>query len=315
MRVLVAGASGVIGQELLPLLTSVGHEVIGFGRTHRGAPDIVSNGGRFMALDALDAQMTAEIISDIKPDAVVNLLTAIPSRINPRKMADDFAVTNRLRTQGTKNVFYAAMRAGAKRFISQGLAYPYEAGAGSANEDVPLWSNPPKQFRTTLDALNTLERQTEEYNGTVLRFGHLYGPGTIYAPTGSFASDVRARKVPLVGGGTSTFSFTHIHDAATAILGALDKQLTGPLNIVDDDPTEMNEWLPEMARMLGAPSPKSAPALLARMAVGGWGVAFMTRLRGADNSRARLQLDWRPRYSSWREGFTQSLSATPPATG
>lgn len=65
----------------------------------------------------------------------------------------------------------------------------------------------------------------------------------------------------------------------------------------------MSEWLPILATMLGARKPKGAPAALARLAVGGWGVAFMTQLRGADNARAKATLDWRPRYASWRGGF------------
>lgn len=104
------------------------------------------------------------------------------------------------------------------------------------------------------------------------------------------------------------FSFTHTHDAATAVIAALDKPASGPLNIVDDHPVALREWLPELARMLGAPQPRKAPAVFARLAVGGWGVAFMNGLRGADNARAVLTLDWRPRYTSWREGFAAELN-------
>lgn len=141
----------------------------------------------------------------------------------------------------------------------------------------------------------------------MLRFGHLYGPGSIYAVDGSFTDQVRVGKVPLVGGGTAVFSFTHSHDAATAIAAALDKDITGALNIVDDDPSPMGEWLPFLADLLGQRPPRKVPAALARIAAGRWGVAFMTRLRGADNARAKLRLDWRPRYPSWRVGFPAEL--------
>jgi nucleoside-diphosphate-sugar epimerase len=99
-------------------------------------------------------------------------------------------------------------------------------------------------------------------------------------------------------------SFTHAHDAATAIIAALDKDVTGALNVVDDTPVLMRDWLPVYARRLGAPAPRRVPALLARLAVGPFGVAYMTRLRGADNSRARMRLDWRPRHAAMldREG-------------
>jgi nucleoside-diphosphate-sugar epimerase len=110
------------------------------------------------------------------------------------------------------------------------------------------------------------------------------------------------------------FSFTHVHDVATAILAALDKAVSGALNVVDDDPAPMGEWLPALSRLVGAPAPRRMPAALAPILVGGWGAAYMTGLRGADNARARLTLDWRPHYPSWRQGFHQELDhqrATP----
>lgn len=142
----------------------------------------------------------------------------------------------------------------------------------------------------------------------MLRLGHLYGPGTSFGPGGGFGRQLRAGKVPLVGDGGAVFSFTHAHDAATAILAAADRVLGGVLNIVDDDPTPVRAWLPEMAAMLGAPTPRRVPAWLARLLVGGWGVAFMTGLAGASNARARAQLDWKPTYSSWQDGLTADLS-------
>ncbi|MCX4616648.1 MULTISPECIES: NAD(P)-dependent oxidoreductase [Streptomyces] len=162
----------------------------------------------------------------------------------------------------------------------------------------------PRQFMPVLSALESLEEQTVTAGGTVLRFGHLYGPGSAYAGDGAFTAQVRAGKVPLVGGGHAVFSFTHADDAATAIVAALDRDTRGVLNVVDDDPAPLHTWLPVFAAGLGAPAPKNAPAALARLAVGGWGVAFMDRLRGADNARARLALNWLPRYASWREGLT-----------
>jgi nucleoside-diphosphate-sugar epimerase len=119
--------------------------------------------------------------------------------------------------------------------------------------------------------------------------------------------------MPIVGKGSATFSFTHTHDAATAVVAALTRPVTGALNIVDDEPVLLRDWLPAVAEILGAKKPGKAPTALARLAVGGWGVAFMTRLRGAGNARARLELNWRPRYASWREGFAAELGGGPAA--
>ncbi|TDC48278.1 NAD(P)-dependent oxidoreductase [Actinomadura sp. KC345] len=298
MRVLVAGSTGAIGRRLVPLLEAVGHEVTGLART-RGA-----DGGRLVTADALDRGAVTRAVAEAAPDAVVNLLTAIPAAPDPRRLARDFAATNRLRTEGTRNLYAAAEKAGAGRILAEGLAYAYQPGDGLAGEDAPLWTDrTPKQFAPVLAALVELERLTAGAGGLVLRFGHLYGPGTAFAKDGAFANRIRAGKIPVVGAGNSTLSFTHSDDAATALLAALDKDLAGVLNVVDDTPVTMAEFLPAFARTLGAPAPKRVPAALARLAVGGWGVAYMNGLRGADNTRARLRLDWRPRYPSWTAGL------------
>ncbi|MBI3688355.1 MAG: NAD(P)-dependent oxidoreductase [Actinobacteria bacterium] len=312
MRVLVAGATGVIGRQLVPLLTSVGHEVVGVSRTRHPAVTGPTGSTRFVALDALDRDAVTRVVRDVRPDAIVNLLTAIPAELNPKRMTSEFALTNRLRTHGTRNLLDAAEQVGVRRMIAEGLAFAYDPdGAGPAHEDAPLWRDPPRQFAPVLAALKELERLTTQAQGLVLRFGHLYGPGSSYATDGSFVRQVRAGKVPLVGGGTATFSFTHAHDASTAIVAALGKDTAGALNVVDDEPAPMSVWLPFLADVVSAPKPRSIPKAAARLAVGGWGVAFMTQLRGADNTRARLSLDWRPRYASWREGFVAELADRP----
>jgi hypothetical protein len=100
-------------------------------------------------------------------------------------------------------------------------------------------------------------------------------------------------------------------DAATAILAAIEHPTArGALNVVDDQPTLVHDWLPEMAAMLGRPAPRHVPAWLARLLVVGWGVAYMTGLAGAANAHARQLLDWKPTYSSWRSGLTADLGAS-----
>jgi len=303
MRVLVAGSSGVVGQQVMPVLDGAGHEAIGL--TSR--PPTQDARYRSVVADALDQAMLTEVVDDVRPDAVVHLMTAIPQRINPRKMTTEFLLTNRLRTEGTRNLIGAATAIGVSRILTQGLAYAYQPGQGLADEETPLWTESPVQFQSSVAALQELERRTVDAGGLVLRFGHLYGPRTAFAKDGAFLTDIEQGKLPLVGGGHAVYSFTHTRDAAMGVLSALDSAASGALNIVDDDPAPMHEWLPELAQQLGARAPRSIPAWVARMAVGGWGVAFMNKLRGADNARARLALDWRPGYQSWRDGFAAEL--------
>ena len=181
------------------------------------------------------------------------------------------------------------------------------------DEDAPLWRHPPSQFAPVVAAAVEQERRVTAAGGLVLRLGHLYGPGTSYGPDGGLTRRIRAGKLPLIGNGASMFSFLHAHDAATAILAAIEHPtVSGVLNVVDDQPTLVHDWLPELAAMLGAPPPRQVPAWLARLLVGGWGVAYMTGLAGASNTHARHQLDWKPTYSSWRDGLSADLGIRAP---
>ena len=311
MRVLIAGATGAIGRALVPVLSSVGHDVVAQSRRPSRAFDGVPGKVESVQADALDPVAVERLVTKVRPDAIVNLLTAIPPQIDPRHLARDFELTNRLRQDGTANLLAATSGLPDVHLVSEGLAYAYEPtqatdpAARSAEEETPFWADPPKQFAPNVKALRVLEQHTLSAGGTVLRVGHLYGPGTIYASDGSFTRQVLAGKAPLVGGGTSVFSFSHVHDVATAIVAAVDRRPGGAINVVDDEPAPMSTWLPYFADVVGAKPPKNVPAFAARLAAGSFGVAYMTRLRGADNARARLRLGWRPSYTTWRNGFKE----------
>jgi len=301
MRILLAGATGVIGRQAVPVLAAAGHRVIGLARTPARLPD-----AEVVAADALDPVAVARAVRAAAPDVIVHMATAVPDPVDPRHLARDMAPTDRLRTRGMANLIRAA---GDARVIAQGVAYAYDpAGTPVKDEDAPWLRDPPAQLAPSLAAAVEQERRVAAAGGLVLRLGHLYGPGSSYAPDGGLARLLRAGRLPLIGDGASLFSFIHAHDVATAILAAVEHPAArGALNIVDDQPTLVHDWLPEMAALLGAPAPRQVPAWLARRIVGGWGVAYMTGLAGASNAHAHLQLDWRPTYSGWQDGLTADL--------
>jgi 2-alkyl-3-oxoalkanoate reductase len=135
--------------------------------------------------------------------------------------------------------------------------------------------------------------------GLVLRYGGFYGPGA-----SQFLLDqVRKRRVPMIGGGTGIWSFTEITDAAAATVAAVERGAPGVYNIVDDEPAPVSEWLPYLAKVLDAKPPLRVPAWLGRLAAGELAVVMMTTMRGSSNAKAKRELDWTPRYASWREGF------------
>jgi len=306
MRVLLAGATGVIGRQAVPVLAAAGHQVIGLARTPIQLPD-----AEVVAIDALDRAAVTHAVESAHPEVIVHMLTAIPDPVDPRHLALDMALTNQLRTHATANLLAAA---GGTRVIAQGVAYAYDpAGSPVKDEGAPLWRDPPAQFAPEVAALAEQERRVTWAGGLVLQLGHLYGPGSSFAPQGGFGRQLRAGRVPLVGDGASMFSFIHAHDVATAILAAVEHPTAaGVVNIVDDQPTLVHDWLPEMAALVGGPAPRHVPAWLARLVIGGWGVAYMTGLAGASNLFARHQLDWKPAYSSWRDGLAADLGVRSP---
>lgn len=308
MKTLIVGASGVLGRPLVPLLASSGHEVVAASRSARPGPIDGLPNATSVRLDVLDAKTVHQVVAQHRPDAIVHVATAIPDPVDPKRVGEQFAQTNRLRTEGTANLVAAAQDNGVSRLVAQGLAYAYQQGDAIRTEDTPLWTNPPRVYAPVVDALRELETRTLDAGGTVLRFGHLYGPGTVYALDGSLTEMVRARKLPLVGKGGSWYSFVHVDDAASAILAAIDQPGTGTFNVVDDVPIRMREWLPWLAEVLGARPPQRFPTAIARMAVGPFGVTFMNGLAGASNARAKDTLRWQPRYRTFREGITAEFT-------
>jgi nucleoside-diphosphate-sugar epimerase len=313
MKIFVAGATGALGRPLVAQLVKKGHEVTGMTRTESKQDLLRDLGARPVVADALDPDAVARAVAEADPDVIVHQLTAIGA-FNPRRMERDFAPTNRLRTEGTDHLLAAGRAVGIKRFVAQSFApWPYARTGGPVKtEDDPIDTEPPAQVRTTLEAIRYLERAVtgaEWTEGIALRYGGFYGPGTSLGlnPVGEQIEMVRARKFPLAGKGTGVWSFIHIEDAAAATVEAIEHGKRGIYNVVDDEPAPVSEWLPELAKAIGAKPPRRVPLWLARIAGGEAAAIMMTELRGSSNTKAKRELGWQPRYPSWREGFAKGL--------
>jgi nucleoside-diphosphate-sugar epimerase len=309
MRVFVAGAAGVLGSPLLPKLVAAGHEVTGTTRRPERAEAIRAAGAEPAVCDALDAGALGEAVAAARPDAVVHLLTALPQRYNPR--SDYLAETNRIRIEGTRNLLAAASAVGARRVVAESIAFAYrQEGDWVKSEEEPLATGAGK-FGATFGAVAELERQVlegEGFEGIVLRYGWLYGPGTYYDRGGQQAEEVERRRFPVVGKGSGVFSFLHVEDAADATLAALERGAPGAYNVVDDEPAPLREWLPVYADALGAKPPRRVPAWLARLIAGKAAAGAALAMRGASNAKAKRELGWVPAHPNWREGFARDLS-------
>jgi nucleoside-diphosphate-sugar epimerase len=310
MRILIAGASGAIGRRLVPMLADGGHEVIGTTRTADKVELLHDLGAQGVVMDALDPAQVMRVVTEAKPDVVIHQLTAIGST-NLRDFDATFALTNRLRTEGTDHLLAAARAAGVGRFVAQSYTgwNNIRTGGPVKTEDDPLDPNPTVRSRKSMAAIKYVESTVAgaPLDGVVLRYGTLYGPGNAIGAGGDVLRMIRKRQLPVVGGGGGIWSFIHVDDAAAATVIAAEGGPTGLYNITDDEPAAVRDWAPYLASVIGAKPPLRLPAWLVRPMIGEHGVSVMTQIRGASNAKARREMGWAPRYSSWRQGFRDGL--------
>jgi 2-alkyl-3-oxoalkanoate reductase len=313
MRIFVAGATGAIGRGLVPALLSAGHSVIGLTRSAGKAETIRRMGAEPIVADGLDGARIRAAVVSTRPDVIIHEMTDLGGVTDFRHFDRAFAVTNRLRTEGTAILLTAAREAGVKRFIAQSFCgWTFSRNGGPVKTEADeLDHDPPQELRRTLDAIRDLEQSvtsSAEPQGIVLRYGSFYGPDTgMLAP--ATIDQLRRRRMPLIGDGAGWWSFIHIDDAAAATVAAVDHGTAGNIyNIVDDDPAEVREWLPVLAAVVGAKPPFHVPAWIGRLLAGEHMVSMMTQVRAGSNAKAKNELGWRPAHPSWREGFAEVAS-------
>ena len=319
MKVFVAGATGVVGRALVPLLVAQGHEVVGMTRSASKQDLVRSLGARPVVADALDPDPVAQAVASAEPEVIVHELTALSGKMSVRDMRHPERsplgmMTNRLRTEATDHLLAAGRAVGARRFVAQSFAAFRWARTGGPvlTEDDPLDPNPPAALRVPLVGILHVEQAVpaiEWGEGLVLRYGGFYGPGTAIsrAPDATVAMAVRKRRFPILGDGGGVWSQVHVEDAAAATLAAVDHGQPGIYNIVDDEPAPVREWLPALASALDAKPPRHVPRWLGRLAGGEAATLMMTEGRGASNEKAKRDLGWQPHYASWRVGYVQGL--------
>jgi len=310
MKIFVAGATGALGRQLVPRLVANGHDVVGMSRDPSKRDAIRALGASPVFADALDRDAVARVVSTAEPEVIVHQLTALSGPMNLRHFDRVFSQTNRLRTEGTDHLLSAGRAVGVRRFVAQSFAgWPFARSGGMVkSEDDPLDPTPPAAMRSTLDAIRYLEDAVTGAGwteGIALRYGGFYGPGTSMSADGDHLAMIRKRRFPVVGDGGGMCSFIHVEDAADATVAAVERGRRGVYNIVDDDPAAVAEWLPAVARTVGARRPRRLPRPLARLLAGEAATVMMTDGRGASNAKAKRELGWAPGHPSWRDGFAE----------
>ena len=312
MRVFVTGGTGALGKFLLPQLMENGHEVVALTRSQAKAEVLDRSGVSAVIADPLDKQQLTAAVRRAEPEVIIHQLTALSGAGNFRKWDQEFALTNRFRTEVTDTLLAAARTIGTRRFIAQSFCgWPYARKGGPVKtEEDPLDPKPFESFTKTLAAMKYLENKmltTTFLEGVALRYGNFYGPGNAIGKGGSVYKAVRRRQLPIIGGGGGVWSFVHTMDAARATVAAVTRGPSGIYNVVDDEPAKVSTWLPFFAKAIGAKPPYRLPHWLGELLIGKAGVSMMTQVRGGSNAKAKRELNWKPVYASWRVGFADGL--------
>ena len=316
MKILLAGATGAIGRPLVRRLVDAGHEVTALTRSADKVASLDAAGARGLVCDVCDRDTVMRIAAETQPDVVLDETTDLPQRYDGRTMKGFYEGMAPLRLQGTPNLMDAANQVRA-RIVFQSIAFAYQPDPGvdgteqrPRTEDDPVYEHDaPEPWNLAMPAIAALERRAVDSGGLVLRYGMFYGPGTHFAPGGQFFEEVKRRRLPIPGPGTGMGSFIHVDDAAAATVAALNTDIAGVLNIVDDEPLPMREWVPLFAQTIGAPKPLRAPWMLTKLVTGPLPLHFSRTMPPTSGARAKELLDWRPAYASPREGFRAEPTA------
>lgn len=306
MRVLVVGATGVIGRALLLQLKAAGYEVFGLARSPEKLLAVDTLGAKAVRGDVLDANAMRRVVQEVQPEAIVNLATAIPLRlkINPK----DWEQNDRLRTEGVTHLLAAAQETGGLRlFVQESVGYVCAPrGADWIDEDSPLATN---EFVRATRRMEEIVQQSAVPT-TLLRFGALMSADAWH--TQQSVAALRRGLLPILGDGAPYLSLIHTEDAAQAILCALanpETAATGKIyNVADDEPARMRDVFPFAARALQAPAPRQVPPFMAKMLVGALTIEIFSASYRMTNARIKRELGFTPRYPTYRETWTQIAS-------
>jgi nucleoside-diphosphate-sugar epimerase len=209
VRTFVAGGTGVLGRPLVEALVDRGHEVTASTHRTENFAVIEALGARPALMDGLDDAAVRQAILETEPEVIINQITALsaPSRDYARWLA----VTNRLRSEGTKTLMTAAREAGTRRVVAQSASFMTQpVGSDPTDESSPLYLDAPEPIRSHIQAniaAETLVLGTPGIQGVVLRYGFLYGEGTAIGPGGEWATGVKSGDLPIVGEGAGRYPF------------------------------------------------------------------------------------------------------------
>lgn len=304
MRIFIAGATGVLGRQLVRRFTDVGHEVVGLARSDANAEVIRALGGRSARADLFDLDSLTQAAEGA--DVVIHAATAIPAGAGMR-FRKGWKANDRIRRQGTRILTQAAAAVGAGAYLQQSVAWVVRTAPGGPAYDEDTPPDPPELLRSAVDG-ERIARSAGAAHGFrvgVLRGGSFYGPEA----SRSMAALVRERRMPVVGAGTQLVAPIHEADVARAFLVAAESDAEGTWHVVDDEPVPYATLLRHFASAMEAPEPRRIPRWLGRLVLGRHVLESLTTSMNTSNARARRELGWVPRFPTYRDGMAATVWA------
>ena len=295
MKVFVAGATGVVGRRLVPLLIDAGTQVTAVARSRAKAAQLRKQGAKPVTVDLFDPPAVEEAV--MGHDTVINIATHIPSGMRAL-LPGAFNENARIRTEASQNLASAAIAARAQRFIQESFAPAYpDCGDEWIDESVKL--EPARYVRSVLDAESAADEFTKSGGaGVVLRFSFFYGPDSSFSQ--DLVTAVRGGIAPMFGSRDAWMSSIWTDDAASAVLAAF-RVPAGVYNVSDDEPMRRGEAFQLLASALGAKTLRTPPRWLTR-ATGSLGDTLGRSLR-LSNAKFRQASGWTPRVPGVRQGW------------
>jgi len=295
-RILLTGATGVVGRRVLPLLLSAGHPVTAVARTPRQQELLRAVGATPVSMNVLDPASVRSAVAG--HDAVINLATHMPSSMFRMFFRRSWRENDRIRREGSAHLALAAAAAGVRRFIQESFAPIHEdGGADWIDERWPVRTA--AYNRTVLDAEASAERFGRDGGtGVALRFAWFYGPDPMLR---QILGTLRKGWMPVPGAPGAYWPAISHEDAATAVVAAL-RAPGGIYEVCDDEPLIRKEFGEVCARAVGAGPPRPIPGWLSVIGL----FELMSRSLRLSNAKLRTATGWAPRWRSVREGIPEA---------
>lgn len=305
MRIFIAGATGVLGRRVVPRFVRAGHEVVGLARRPGNATALEAAGAVARPGDLFDAKAVLEATRGC--DVILHLATAIPTKA--RTTRADWLANDCIRREGTAHLVAAARAHRVSRYVQESVAFLYGDRAGAwVDESTEIERPAPGILESAFD----MERVVEEARAAglpavTLRFGSFYAHDS--SQTLHMLEQLAKRRYPIVRDGAAFLNPVHVDDAASAVVAAtLAEKVPSPLyNVCDDTPVRMRDLFTRLAEMVGGKIPLRVPAFVARLGAGSSVVNTVLASARCKNERMGRELDWRPRYPSYEQGYASVL--------